>query len=102
MEIVLYWYLLPHDGRDVEDAGYRLLDALDVVHLKTHLNACLGTDCLLAGAARKDANHVRAELGEDRLEGASESGSIGQQKDDCSDAPCHTDDGDGCAASVML
>ncbi len=101
VQVVLHRYLLPHDGRYVDDAGHGLLDALDVVHLKADLHAGFRAAGLLAGAPREDADHVGAELREDGLECASEAGPVGQQENDGGDAPCHSEDGDGRTPAVV-
>ena len=42
----------------------------------------------------KDADHVGAELREDRLKGMAEARAVGQQEHDRGDAPGHADDRD--------
>ena len=81
--------------------GTEFADAVDVVLGEADLDAGFLAACLLAGAAREDADDVRAPLGEDGLDGAREAGAVGQQKHHRGDAPGHADHGDGRAPPVV-
>src|SRR6202044_444987 len=57
--------------------------------------------CLLRGAAGKEADGVRSPLGKDRFDGMAETCTICEKQDDSSNAPCHTDHGDGGTAAIV-
>src|SRR5580700_7447210 len=93
--------LLEHGWRNVADAGNGRPQAIDVVLGEAHVDAGLGSADLLRSLAGKDTDEVRAPLLKNALNGAAETGAVGQQQDDGRDSPGHADDGDEGAAAVV-
>src|ERR1039457_1115019 len=85
----------------MQDSGNAVGDAIDVVQGKADARPRLIATGLLTGSAAPEDDRVGSELGEDGLDGVTETGAIGDQQHDGGDAPGHADHGDGGAAAVV-
>ena len=101
MQIVLHRHVFVDRRGNVIDPGNAGDNAIHIILRELHLHARLLAPRLLAGPARKNADDVRAPLRKDRLNRAAETRSIRQQQHHRSDAPRHSDHGDGRAAAVI-
>src|SRR5262245_9347672 len=88
--------------RDMTDDGKLFLEMLYVVNHEADLRAGFGAASLERRASRKDAHHLHAKVREDSGNGTTEAGAVGEEDDDCRDAPRHAEHGERGLAAIVL
>ena len=99
--ILLHHAVLRHHGGNAMYQRGGIHDAVDVVEGEPDLGAGLLPAGLLRSAPGKDADDARAPVGEDGLDGAAESCTVGQQQNHRRNAPSHSQHGQRGAAAIV-